>query len=216
MKSVYRRCLTVSSFLFTLFLTSFTVQAETVYEEGVHYDLIEPAIRVGASDEVIVTEFFWYGCGHCYSFEPMLRTWSDNLPEGAALKESPAIWNDLMGLHARAFYTAEILGVHDLMHPLIFKAMHVDRKRLGSEGQVRDLFIENGVDGADFDKAFNSFGVSSQVRQADARARAAKISGTPSVMVNGKYLVSTKKAGTQAGMLDIARYLVDKELAALQ
>jgi len=216
MKSVYQRCLTVSSFLFALFVVPLTAQAETAYEQGVHYDLIEPAIRVGASNEVIVTEFFWYGCGHCYSFEPMLRTWSESLPEGAALKESPAIWNDLMGLHARAFYTAEILGVHDLMHPLIFKAMHVERKRLGSEGQVRDLFIENGIEGADFDKAFNSFGVSSQVRQADARARAAKISGTPSVMVNGKYLISTKKAGSQSGMLDIARYLVDQELAALQ
>jgi len=61
MKSVYQRCLTVSSFLFALFVVPLTAQAETAYEQGVHYDLIEPAIRVGDSNEVIVTEYFWYG-----------------------------------------------------------------------------------------------------------------------------------------------------------
>ncbi len=176
--------------------------------------MINPAIRVGPSDQVVVTEFFWYGCGHCYTFEPMLESWKKNLPEGARFQPSPAVWNDMMKLHAKAYFVAEALGVVDVMHSAIFKAMHVDRNRLGSVSAVRDLYVANGISGADFDKAFNAFGVNSLVNQAEARAKSAKISGTPSVMVNGKYLIEARKAGSQANMLKIADFLVQKELAA--
>jgi thiol:disulfide interchange protein DsbA len=97
---------------------------------------------------------------------------------------------------------------------VIFDAMHVQRKRLVSRLELRDLFEDNGIDPEQFDKAFDSFGVDSQVRQADARARSARISGTPSIMVAGKYLIETRAAGSQTNMLDIASYLVEKELAA--
>lgn len=182
--------------------------------EGEHYDRIKPTIRVGATDEIVISEFFWYGCGHCYTFEPMLEAWEKSLPEGVRLEGSPAMWNGPMQLHAKAFYVAEVLGVLDTLHPAIFKAMHVERKRLGSEAEIKALFVANGVAPEDFDKAFNSFGVNSQVRQADARARAAKISGTPSIMVNGEYLVTARKAGSQANMLKLADFLIQKELAA--
>jgi thiol:disulfide interchange protein DsbA len=92
--------------------------------------------------------------------------------------------------------------------------MNVDRKRLSSEEEIKELFTANGVAAEDFDKAFNSFGVSSQVRQANSRARAAKITGTPALMVNGKYHISTRQAGSQAGMLKVADYLIAKERAA--
>jgi thiol:disulfide interchange protein DsbA len=92
--------------------------------------------------------------------------------------------------------------------------MHVQRLRLGSKSAVRELFVANGIAGADFDKAFDSFGVNSQVRQAEARAKSAKITGTPSLMVNGKYLITAQKAGGQANMLKVAEYLADLELAA--
>ena len=189
-----------------------TVNAQESWEVGTHYTVISPAVRVGASDEVVVTEFFWYGCGHCYTFEPMLETWKKTLPEAARFQPSPAVWNDTMKLHAKAYFVADTLGVIDVMHSAIFKAMHVDRNRLGSVSAVRDLFVANGVSGPDFDKAFNAFGVNSLVNQAEARARSAKISGTPSVMVNGKYLVEARKAGSQANMLKIADFLVQKEL----
>ena len=101
----------------------------------------------------------------------------------------------------------------DTVHGALFNAMHVQRQRLGSEAAVRDVFVANGVKAEDFDKAFDSFGVNSLVRQADARARSAKISGTPSLMVNGKYLISARKAGSQANMLKVAEFLIQKELA---
>ena len=182
--------------------------AEGRWVEGQHYQTLTPPVAVGRGSDVVVTEFFWYGCGHCYTFEPMLTAWGKQLPEGAVVQPSPAVWNDPMRMHAKAYYIAEVLGVKETLHPVIFDAMHVQRKRLVSRLE------DNGVDPAQFDKAFDSFGVDSQVRQADARARSAKISGTPSLMVAGKYLIETRAAGSQTNMLEIARFLVDKELAA--
>lgn len=190
------------------------VVAEERWVEGQHYQTLTPPVAVGRGSDVVVTEFFWYGCGHCYTFEPMLTAWGKQLPEDAVVQPSPAVWNDPMRIHAKAYYIAEVLGVKETLHPVIFDAMHVQRKRLVSRLELRDLFEDNGVDPAQFDKAFDSFGVDSQVRQADARARSAKISGTPSLMVAGKYLIETRAAGSQTNMLEIARYLIDKELAA--
>ena len=188
--------------------------AEDRWIEGQHYQTLTPPVAVGRSTDVVVTEFFWYGCGHCYTFEPMLTAWGKQLPEGAVVQPAPAVGNDPMRMHAKAYYIAEVLGVKETLHPAIFDAMHVQRKRLVSQLELRDLFEDNGVDPAQFDKAFDSFGVDSQVRQADSRARSAKISGTPSLMVAGKYLIETRAAGSQTNMLEIARFLVDKELAS--
>jgi len=205
----------LSTFLLALMLP-FTacVSAEDSFVEGTHYDVIAPTVRSRSSDKIEVVEFFAYSCGHCYNFEPLIEQWKKTLPEGVVLMPSPAVWSPPMEPHAKAFYAAEALEVLDRLHPALFAAMHVDRKRLSSEGEIREIFVANGVAGEDFDKAYNSFGVGSQVRQAVARAKGAKITGTPEMMVAGKYRISTRKAGSQANMLKIADYLVEKELQA--
>lgn len=183
------------------------------FVEGKDYEVISPAIR-GNSDKIEVTEFFWYGCGHCYNFEPILSQWKKSLPDDVAVVGSPAMWNGAMEVHAQVYYTAEALGVLDKVHMPIFQAINVDRQRLTSEDDIADLFAANGVAREDFEKAFNSFGVSSQVRQANARARSARITGTPELMVAGKYRISTRSAGGQSNMLKVVEYLIDKERAA--
>jgi thiol:disulfide interchange protein DsbA len=188
--------------------------SEVTYEAGVNYDLINPPLRTADADKIEVVEFFWYGCGHCYNFEPMLGQWKKTLADDVDFQPTPAMWNPAMELHAKAFYAAEVLGVGETMHPALFQAMNVDRKQLKSEAEIASLFEANGVSGADFSKAFSSFGVSSQVRQANAKARAAKVTGTPSMLVNGKYFLSSRKAGSQANMLKIADYLLEQERAA--
>ncbi|MFV0477035.1 MAG: thiol:disulfide interchange protein DsbA/DsbL [Parahaliea sp.] len=179
--------------------------------EGENYDLIIPPMHTEDSDKIEVTEFFWYGCGHCYNFEPLVTQWKKTLPDDVKAVSSPAVWNKPMEMHARAFYAAQVLGVLDTMHPALFQAMNVDRKRLSSDDEIKAIFVANGVSGDDFDKAYNSFGVSSQARQANARARTAKITGTPEMAVAGKYRISTAKAGGQANMLKVASFLIEKE-----
>ena len=184
------------------------------FEEGRDYEVISPAIPSRHSDKLEVTEFFSYGCGHCYNFEPIISRWKASRGEDVVVVPSPVIWNKPMELLAKAYYAAEVLDVTELVHLALFQAIHVDRQRLGSEAAIAEVFEDSGVPAEDFTDAFNSFGVSSMARQADARARAARITGTPEVMVAGKYRVSTRMAGSQAGMLEVAAFLIEKERAA--
>ncbi|MDG0979382.1 MAG: thiol:disulfide interchange protein DsbA/DsbL [Halieaceae bacterium] len=184
---------------------------EDNYKEGEHYDLVVPPFRTANPDKVEVREFFWYGCGHCYSFEPLLAAYKKNLASDADFQPSPAIWNGTMKFHAQVFFAIEALGLGDTMHKAIFQAMHVDRNPLSTEGQVERFFESQGVSEKDFNKAFKSFGVGSQVTKAEAVMRQAAISGTPELVVNGKYRISTRKAGSQANMLKIADALVERE-----
>ena len=200
-----------------VFMSSVGVVAQEQYEEGVHYELIEPAIHTGVSDRVVVTEFFSYGCGHCYNFEPLLESFDARLPDGVMLQRTPVIWNNNpdMKLLAKTYYAVEVLDVFEPVHGAVFNAIHRQRKRLSSPEAVKAVFVENGVSDSDFDRAFGSFGIDSMVRQAAARTEGARINGTPSLMVNGKYRIDTRQAGSQANMLKIAAFLADKELARL-
>jgi len=183
------------------------------FEAGTHHERISPPLGTPDKDRISVTEFFWYGCGHCFTFEPVLRQWEKTLADDVELRGSPAIWNKLMEMHARIYYTARALDVLDKIHPATFQAINVDRNRLASESAIADLFAGHGVDREDFIRAFNSFGVSNQVKQANARARSAQITGTPELMVNGKYRISTRQAGSQADMLRVAEFLIARERA---
>jgi len=208
-----RLLLALSLLIFGISCTAEEGAPADAYVEGTHYDLIKPPVRAVSPDKIEVAEFFWYGCSHCYAFEPMLEQWRKSLPDDVSFRGIPAVWRDVMELHARIYYTADALGVLDKMHPVVFKAMNVDRKPLASEEEIEALFVANGVSAEDFEKAFNSFGVSSEVSQAISVAKSAKMTGTPALMVNGKYLISGRSAGSQAEMLQIADFLVEKERA---
>jgi thiol:disulfide interchange protein DsbA len=48
------------------------------------------------------------------------------------------------------------------------------------------------------------------VKQAEARARSYKVTGTPEMVVDGKYHISARLAGGQPEMLKVADYLIAK------
>lgn len=180
------------------------------YEEGKHYFVLDEPVRTITPGKIEVTEVFWYGCGHCYTFEPVINAWEKTLGDDVELVKSPAVWRKNMETHARIFYTAKVLGVLDQVHERVFEAMHKQGKRLENPDEIYQLFAQAGVEREKFDKVFSSFGVTSQVQQADARARGFKITGTPEMIVDGKYRVSTASAGSQAEMLKVAKFLIEK------
>ena len=204
--------------MFRVFLTSVFLVLGAVnfavgqpWEEGEHYDIVSPVLRTSNPEKIEVMEFFWFGCGHCYTFEPLLAAWKKTLADDVVFKGSPAIWNSTMEIHAKVFYTAEVLGISERINPVVFRAINQDRRPLTAESDIATLFESIGVLRSDFFDAFNSFGVGSQVRQASSRARSAKITGTPEIVINGKYRITTRKAGNQTNMLKIADYLIEKE-----
>lgn len=183
----------------------------STYQAGKHYQEIATPLKTGSSDKVEVTEVFWYGCGHCYTFAPVIQQWEQQQADDVVVKHSPAIWRDAMNTHARIYYTVKALGKEDEMHMAIFRAMHEDRKRLTSEKEIAEIFAKHGVDRETFTKTFNSFGVKSQVQQADARQRSFGITQTPSVVVDGRYRVSGDQLqGGQQELLKVAEFLINK------
>lgn len=187
--------------------------ADALFVEGTHYERLPEPVRTADPARIEVVELFWYGCSHCFQFEPLLAKWEPALAKDVDFHRSPAMWNKLMAVHAQAFYAAEALGVLNKLNQPLFEALNVQRKRLESEDEIAELFVANGVTDADFRKAFNSFGVQSKVKQADARQRSYKTTGTPEMIVNGKFRVSARLAGSPESMLKVVDFLIAKERA---
>lgn len=182
------------------------------YVEGTHYEMLSQQVPTANADIIEITEVFWYGCGHCFDFEPMLESWAEALPADVVLVRSPAIWDQqgIMERHARIYYTAKALGVLDRLHIAAFEEMNLNRNELQTEDAIAELFEDNGVSSEDFAKTFNSFGVTSAVKQAQARLRGYRTQGTPEIVVNGTYRVSSRMAGSHQGMLNVTSFLIDK------
>ena len=184
------------------------------YQPGTHYTVLPRPVAVASPGKVEIAGFFWYGCGACYNFEPQLNNYKRKLPEGMQFVAVPVMWRQQpMEVHARAFYTAKALG-NGQLHEAIFGAMHVDRNPLATPKAVAELFAQYGEDKANTLKLMKSFAVSAQVAKAKSLAAGAGISGTPSLVVNGKYRVEVGPTGGLRGMLRVADYLARKELAA--
>ena len=187
-------------------------QAETEkYEAGVHYEVLPQPIRTADATKIEVNEVFSYTCGHCFNFEAVLHPWSKNLAADVDFQQTPAVWQPSLEPFARAYYSAVMLGVLDQTHMTIFEALHVQKQPLRSEEDFAAIFDAAGVDGLRFSKAYNSFGMTSMVNQAKARVRGYRVQGTPEVIVNGKYRVSSRNAGGFDGMLNVADFLIEKE-----
>jgi thiol:disulfide interchange protein DsbA len=118
------------------------------------------------------------------------------------------VFNQVAQLHARAFYTAEVMGILETTHYPMFKAIHVDRNMLASEEAIISLLTPLGVDEAEFRKNFNSFAVDTKMRQGATMARRFQISSVPNVIVNGKYLTGGAMAGSYETLLEIIDELV--------
>lgn len=144
----------------------------------------------------------------------MVSTWASQQSEDINFVHSPAIWHKSMELHARAYYTAKVLKVLDPVHQAIFEAMNLKRNKLASKEAIGKIFVAQGVGLDKFNKTFDSFGVVSATKQADARQRSYNVRGTPEMVVNGKYRINAKMAGGQGGMLKVADYLIGIEMKA--
>jgi len=197
-----------------LLLAAHAASAAIQPEQGVHYKLLQPAQPTSvAPGKVEVVEVFWYACGHCYLLEPKLEAWDKKgRPANAQLVRLPATWNPLLKTHARLFYTAELLGRQDL-GPDIWREINVKRNRLDTPESIEAFFTSRGVAKADFQKAFSGFAIDSKVMKAEDLNRRYKITGTPTVIVNGKYVTDVSMAGGEEQLFEVINALVAKESA---
>ncbi len=173
------------------------------------FNEIRPPQPTESGGKIEVIEFFWYGCPHCYSLEPVIEPWAAKLPSDVLFRRVPAVFNERWGLDAGIFYAFEALGVLEKVHRPFFDAIHRDHLRSDSR-DARDQWLQkNGVDPKKFEDTLKSFGVQSKVKRAIQQTVAYKIDGTPAMAVAGRYTVSAEQGRTQQGLLGTVDKIVE-------
>jgi thiol:disulfide interchange protein DsbA len=196
-----------------LSLVSGSAFAQLAFIEGSDYQRISQPVKTSQPDMVVVTEIFWYGCPHCFRFEPYVERWSASLPEGVVFEQVPSSLNPRWTEHARAYYAFLVMGVLDQTHEAFFDALHLKRQRLNSVDTIAEWVAERGLDEKAFREAYFSFPVETQIRKNIQKEKLYGHNGVPAVIVNGKYLVSGSLAGSNERMIEIMNFLVAQELA---
>lgn len=196
-------------FIVGIVMLSAPVQSEAI--NGVRYKLVKPAQPLADPRKIEVIEFFWYGCPHCYFLEPALKQWLQSQPYAINFIRIPVFFNGLASKHARAYFTAEILGVAEELHDDFFDAIQNKNKRLGNEDQLAKFFSERGINEQIFRENYNSFAVDAKVRKAKSMAPRYGIRSVPTIIVNGKYKTNAVLAKGQKNLIAVIEELVATE-----
>ena len=178
---------------------------------GVEYRELSTPQPTDAAGKIEVTEFFWYGCPHCYNFEPVLGPWVKKLPKDIQFRRVPAMFNDEYAQGARAFYALEAIGEEQRLHKALFDAVHTgNRLNVANEAALTEWLGKQGVDTKKFASAYRSFSVEGKLKRAAQLTQAYKIEGVPSMAVNGKYVVNTDNIKSFEQLTAVADYLIDQ------
>jgi thiol:disulfide interchange protein DsbA len=175
------------------------------------FDELNPPQPTQTGDKIEVVEVFWYGCPHCYSLEPYLEKWLESIPEDVEFRRVPGVLGKNWLPHARAYYTAEILGILDNIHKPLFEAIHRENRNIMDEKRLRDFFAQQGVKKAEFDKVYRSQEVTDKIKEAFTASVGYKLTGVPSIIINGKYRTSASMTGSNQKLIDVINQLVEHE-----
>ncbi len=183
------------------------------FQEGVHYFKFDQAAGKPVADTVEVTEVFSYGCTHCNTFEPYMQNWKKTKPEYARLTRLPVgFGRRAWELLARGYIAAEMMGIAEQSHVPMMDAVWKENRQFRSIDELADFYSGFGVEKDAYIAHFESFAADSQMRKGQRDVKLFGITGTPSMVVNRKYRITTSKAVPSFEvMLDVVNYLVELE-----
>ena len=181
------------------------------FRAGVHYELLDNPTKVRDPSKIEVTEVFWFGCNHCYALEPYIARWKRDIPLDVTFIKSPATWNDMLKTHARIYYTAKALGIEQQFVPAAFNTIQNEGKMLTGNTELEYYFRGFDVEKDRYKAVSTSFGVRNAVDQADKKMKDWKVTGVPSLVVNGKYKVAASRSVRTDELFDVVDFLIEKE-----
>lgn len=181
--------------------------------EGTHFIKLAqplPASMLPPAGKIDVTEFFWYECPHCNTFEPLLEPWAKRLPADVAFRRVPVGFTARHVVAQKLFYALEEIGLLETAHRKVFTAIHGQGQRLTSENDAVALATAAGADKAKFLEAFKSFGVNTKTTRARQLADAYKVDGVPLMGIHGRFFTSASLAGGHDRALAVADFLIQR------
>ena len=182
-------------------------------EPGKDYKLLTPAQPAGAK-KIEVLEFFFYECPHCYHLRPLMASWEKNMPKDVELVYVPTIFRDSTEPLARAHFALESLGQIKQLEGAIYHAIHVNNEMLSDSSRIADFVAKHGVDRAKFLDIYNSFAIQSKIMRAKQMIRSYGVGGTPTLVVDGKYLITGLQPPDSIRVLNEVVEMARKERSA--
>lgn len=178
--------------------------------EGAEYRLLRVPAPLESTDRIDVLGFFWFGCPHCHTLEPALKSWAAKLPPDTAFRKVHVPWRDQL---QQFYYTLEALGKTTLTDK-VFVAIHQEKVSFQTVQQMAEWIGRQGVAEKAFMEAFESFGVRTRMRRAAQLAEGYRLEGVPAIGVGGRFLTAPSMAGSNAQALEVADQLIEMERRA--
>lgn len=213
-KSTFWQCISGSA----LILISSICLGQSVPQAGVDYRLADQPQPVSAGNKVEVTEFFGYFCPGCNAFEPHFEDWIKRQGDRIVVKRLHSDLHEVT-TQQKLFFTLEAMGKVDDLQMKVFNTFHVDRNRLSTDAEVMKFVEKQGLDKKRFVELYNNaFMMDGKLRTVKQMQAAYKINGIPTVIIEGKYIVSPLDVAAKAKApgnslqpgLAVMDYLVDK------
>jgi protein dithiol oxidoreductase (disulfide-forming) len=173
-----------------------SLAATVAFAQQTTFATLSPPQPTDGNGKIEVTEFFWYGCPHCYALEPAVNAWLKNAPKDVVFKRVPAVPSDAWGELAKLYYTLEAMNLLDTYHQKVFDAEHRDKVNLANKKLREEWLAKNGIDVAKYNEAEKSFTVATRMQRAKQLTYAYKVDSVPRIFVNGKYYTSAEQAGS--------------------
>lgn len=177
------------------------------FSEGKDYVTLGEPVKTADPSKIEVNEVFSYACPHCFDFEPKFSAWAKKQGADVAVVQTHASFNASWPIYQRGYYTVLTLKLKDKAQDAIFNSVHIAHKPLNNAEDWAAFLSVFGADKATVLKTFNSFGVSTQMKQADTKVKDFKVSSTPQIIVDGRFRITATK---HEDMLKVADYLVAK------
>lgn len=205
----------MNKLLAILMLVSFQFLAGSALADpsmGTEYDQTTQAIATDNPSKIEVTELFWYGCGHCYHFDPALTAWVKKLPADVYFKRVPGLPRPDWAPMAKAFYAMETLGLTDKLHNKLFDTIHKSKALRPDDeaATIAWLTKESGMEKKKIEDAYNSFSSNTKLNRAAQIFKASGATGVPTLIIDGKLITSNTMAGGNNETLQVADYLIAK------
>ena len=187
------------------------------YQEGLHYFEIDGAPAT-LQQPLELVEAFSYLCSHCNTFDPYIDAWKQRKPDNVEFRRMPVVFGRASWeLYARAFVTAEMLGVADEGHAAMMDRLWKDKKTMRSMEEIAEFYSQFGIEADKFMGAARSFAVDARLKRDQLTLQSYGITGTPSLILGGKYRVAGNAAVPSFDvMLDVVDFLIERESAGWQ
>jgi protein dithiol oxidoreductase (disulfide-forming) len=186
------------------------------FEAGRDFFPIEPPQPTRSGDRIEVVEVFGYSCIHCANLQPEIDQWKARLPADVQFEYVPAVFGGVWEAYARAYYTAETMGLLDRTHGALFRAIHEERRPFRNLEDIAGFYADYGVSREQFLATMSSFPVEAKIAHAREVVPAYGVDATPTMVVAGKYRVPVSHQGGFGRMLQVVDYLIKQERAGRQ